>query len=85
MFYFLSHESSPDVLYICASRFQEECKTLHKMARSKSLMWHIDSYDKLNLYAIANNSCIDSFSQFVLWIEAYTYKIQNFDFILSVF
>ncbi len=31
----------------------------------------MDSYDKLKPYGIAINGCIDGFSRFVLWMEAY--------------
>ncbi len=31
----------------------------------------MDSYDKLKPYGIAINVCIDGFSRFVLWMEAY--------------
>ncbi|XP_034530357.1 uncharacterized protein LOC117805873 [Notolabrus celidotus] len=32
----------------------------------------MDSYDKLKPYGIAINGCIDGFSRFVVWMEAYT-------------
>ncbi|KAF3847207.1 hypothetical protein F7725_020235 [Dissostichus mawsoni] len=35
-------------------------------------MWHMDSYDKLKPYGIAINGCIDGFSRYIMWMEAYT-------------
>ncbi len=32
----------------------------------------MDSYDKLKPYGIAINGCIDGYSHFILWMEAYT-------------
>ncbi|XP_065136100.1 uncharacterized protein [Paramisgurnus dabryanus] len=40
-------------------------------SRGPNALWHMDSYDKLKPYGIAINGCIDGFSRFVLWMEAY--------------
>lgn len=40
--------------------------------KGPNALWHMDSYDKLKPYGIAINGCIDGFSRFVLWMEAYT-------------
>ncbi|KAF3836224.1 hypothetical protein F7725_028782, partial [Dissostichus mawsoni] len=42
--------------------------------RGPNALWHMDGYDKLKPYGIAINGCIDSFSRYVLWMEAYTTK-----------
>lgn len=36
----------------------------------------MDGYDKLKPYGIAISGCIDSFSHYVVWMEAYT-TIEN--------
>ena len=35
-------------------------------------MWHIDSYDKLKPYGICINGCIDGYSRYIIWLEAFT-------------
>ncbi|XP_035990558.1 uncharacterized protein LOC118562959 [Fundulus heteroclitus] len=40
--------------------------------KGPNALWHMDSYDKLKPYGIGINGCIDGFSRFVLWMEAYT-------------
>ena len=35
-------------------------------------LWHMDSYDKLKPFGICINGCIDGYSRYVLWMEAYT-------------
>lgn len=35
-------------------------------------LWHIDGYDKLKPYGIAIHGCIDGYSRYVLWMEAFT-------------
>lgn len=39
--------------------------------RGPNALWHMDGYDKLKPYGIANG-CIDGFSRYVLWMEAFT-------------
>ena len=34
-------------------------------------MWHIDSYDKLKPYGICINGCIDGYSRYIIWLEAF--------------
>ncbi|KAJ8030963.1 hypothetical protein HOLleu_27528 [Holothuria leucospilota] len=36
-----------------------------------NFVWHIDSYDKLKHFGICINGCIDGFSRYILWLEAY--------------
>ncbi len=33
--------------------------------------WHVDSYDKLKYFGICVNGCIDGYSRYVMWAEAY--------------
>lgn len=40
--------------------------------RGPNALWHMDGYDKLKPYGIAISGCIDGFSRYVLWMEAYT-------------
>ncbi|XP_051914768.1 uncharacterized protein LOC127596383 [Hippocampus zosterae] len=40
--------------------------------RGPNALWHLDGYDKLKPYGIGINGCIDGFSRYVLWAEAYT-------------
>lgn len=40
--------------------------------RGPNALWHMDSYDKLKPYGIGINGCIDEFSWYVVWMEAYT-------------
>ncbi|XP_053296889.1 uncharacterized protein LOC128456658 [Pleuronectes platessa] len=40
--------------------------------RGPNALWHMDGYDKLKPYGIAINGCIDGFSRYVLWMEAFT-------------
>lgn len=40
--------------------------------RGPNALWHMDGYNKLKPYGIAINGCIDGFSRYVLWMEAYT-------------
>ena len=40
--------------------------------KGPNALWHIDSYNKLKPYGIGINGCIDGFSRFVVWMEAYT-------------
>jgi hypothetical protein len=35
-------------------------------------VWHIDSYDKLKPFGICINGCIDGFSRYIVWLEAYS-------------
>ncbi|XP_073449710.1 uncharacterized protein [Aquarana catesbeiana] len=35
-------------------------------------VWHVDSYDKLKPYGIAINGCIDGYSRYIVWMEAFT-------------
>lgn len=49
----------------CLRRRQYSC-------RGPNALWHMDGYDKLKPYGIAINGCIDGFSRYVLWMEAYT-------------
>lgn len=39
--------------------------------RSPNAVWHMDGYDKLKPYGIAIHACIDGFSRYVVWMEAY--------------
>ncbi|KAL7870469.1 hypothetical protein SRHO_G00079660, partial [Serrasalmus rhombeus] len=39
--------------------------------RGPNALWHMGGYDKLKPYGIAINGCIDGFSRYVLWLEAY--------------
>ncbi|XP_047242593.1 uncharacterized protein LOC124881124 isoform X1 [Girardinichthys multiradiatus] len=39
--------------------------------KGPNALWHMDGYDKLKLYGIAISGCIDGFSRYVLWMEAY--------------
>lgn len=39
--------------------------------RGPNALWHMDGY-KLKPYGIAINGCIDGYSRYVLWMEAYT-------------
>ncbi|KAF3856889.1 hypothetical protein F7725_017612 [Dissostichus mawsoni] len=41
-------------------------------SRGPNALWHMDSYDKLKPYGIAINGCIDGFSRYIMWMEAYT-------------
>ena len=34
-------------------------------------MWHIDSYDKLKPYDNCVNGCIDGYSRYIIWLEAF--------------
>ncbi|KAE8577806.1 hypothetical protein XENTR_v10023069 [Xenopus tropicalis] len=53
-------------------------RTAHRLRRRRyhsqgpNAIWHIDSYDKLKPYGIAINGCIDGFSRYVIWMEAFT-------------
>ncbi|KAK0134343.1 hypothetical protein N1851_005019 [Merluccius polli] len=40
--------------------------------RGPNALWHMDSYDKLKPFGICINGCIDGYSRYVLWMEAYT-------------
>ncbi|XP_053699784.1 uncharacterized protein LOC128757644 [Synchiropus splendidus] len=40
--------------------------------RGPNAVWHMDGYDKLKPYGIGIHGCIDGFSRYVLWAEAYT-------------
>ncbi|XP_037136560.1 uncharacterized protein LOC119139703 [Syngnathus acus] len=40
--------------------------------RGPNALWHMDGYDKLKPYGICIHGCIDEFSRYVLWAEAYT-------------
>ena len=40
--------------------------------RGPNALWHMDGYDKLKPYGICIHGCIDGFSRYVLWMEAYT-------------
>ena len=41
-------------------------------SRDPNALWHMDSYDKLKPYGIAINGCIEGFSRYIMWMEAYT-------------
>ncbi|KAF3833193.1 hypothetical protein F7725_026858, partial [Dissostichus mawsoni] len=41
-------------------------------SRGPNALWHMESYDKLKPYGIAINGCIDGFSRYIMWMEAYT-------------
>ena len=43
----------------------------HYRTRGPNALWHMDSDDKLKPYGIAINGCIDGFSRYVVWMEAY--------------
>ena len=43
----------------------------HYRTRGPNALWHMDGYDKLKPYGIAINGCIDGFSRYVVWMEAY--------------
>ncbi|ROI74356.1 hypothetical protein DPX16_21905 [Anabarilius grahami] len=55
-----------------------ECRRRRRLRRRQyscagpNALWHMDSYDKLKPYGIAINGCIDGYSRFILWMEAYT-------------
>ena len=40
-------------------------------SRGPNYVWHMDSYDKLKPFGIAINGCIDGFSRYILWLNAY--------------
>lgn len=37
----------------------------------QNYLWYMASYDKLKLYGIAVNVCIDGFSRHIIWMQAY--------------
>lgn len=37
-----------------------------------NFLWHIDGNDKLNPYGIAVHACIDGFSRYIVWLEAWS-------------
>lgn len=39
--------------------------------RGPNALWHMDSYDKLKPYGIGINGCIDGYSRYIVWMEAY--------------
>ena len=39
--------------------------------KGPNYLWHMDSYDKLKPFGIGVNGCIDGFSRYVVWLEAY--------------
>ena len=41
-------------------------------AKGPNFLWHLDSYDKLKPYGICINGCIDGFSRYIVWLNAYT-------------
>lgn len=40
--------------------------------KGPNALWHMDGYDKLKPYGIAISGCIDGFSRYIVWMEAYT-------------
>ena len=42
------------------------------MVKGPNYLWHLDSYDKLKPYGICINGCVDGFSRYILWLEAYS-------------
>lgn len=54
------------------SRRAQRLRRRQYRIRGPNALWHMDSYDKLKPYGIGINGCIDGFSRFVLWMEAYT-------------
>ncbi|MGH0137660.1 UNVERIFIED_CONTAM: hypothetical protein FKN15_071616, partial [Acipenser sinensis] len=39
--------------------------------KGPNFLWHPDSYDKLKPYGIGINGCIDGFTRYIIWMEAY--------------
>jgi hypothetical protein len=54
-----------------------ESRKRHRLRRRQyfnegsNYLWHIDGYDKLKPYGIAIHGCIDGYSRFVIWLEAW--------------
>ena len=40
-------------------------------SKGPNWVWHLDGYDKLKPYGISIHGCIDGFSRYMLWLEAY--------------
>ena len=55
-----------------------EARSLNRLIRRQyqvkgpNYLWHIDGYDKLKKYGIAIHGCIDGYSRYIVWLEAYT-------------
>ncbi|KAK0153303.1 hypothetical protein N1851_005037 [Merluccius polli] len=41
-------------------------------SKGPNALWHMDGYDKLKPYGTAISGCIDGFSRYIVWMEAYT-------------
>lgn len=43
------------------------------IAQDPNFIWHIhvDSHDKLKMYGLCINGCIDGFSQQIIWVNVY--------------
>ena len=54
-----------------ASRRARRLRRRRYTSRGPNWVWHVDGYDKLKPYGIAINGCVDGFSRYVLWLEAY--------------
>ncbi|KAF7653483.1 hypothetical protein LDENG_00082350, partial [Lucifuga dentata] len=52
-------------------RRAQRLRLRHYRNRGPNTLWHMDSYDKLKPYSIAINGCIDGFSCYIVWMEAY--------------
>jgi len=57
----------PECVELCRRRRLIRCRYY---AKGPNYIWNIDSYDKLKLYGIAINGCIDEFSRYMVWLEA---------------
>ena len=40
--------------------------------RGPNNIWHVDSYDKLTPFGICINGCIDGYSRYIIWMDAYS-------------
>ena len=54
-----------------ASRRARRLRCRRYTSRRPNWVWHVDGHDKLKPYGIAINGCVDGFSRYVLWLEAY--------------
>ncbi len=54
-----------------AVRLQKRLRRRIYFSRGPNYLWHMDSYDKLKPYGICINGCIDGYSRYVVWLEAY--------------
>ena len=53
-------------------RWRRRLRRRQYTSAGPNALWHMDSYDKLKPYGIAINGCIDGYSRYILWMEAYT-------------